>query len=272
MVAAPPTEGRGSAGSRRLARRALAPAASSCSRRGSSVRPEWLSGYPGPGRSRGTAGIGRIARFRVLLQRASAGRPWPACALSPQRRVFRCVEVMASHFALAGRRAGHSRWGCVDRTLFHWRSPVRLDQARRSRVARLAARTGLWPDPLAEPGHLRASFRCPWVGRHSGNRGIGSIARTGHPVAKAVECPRGVGQAVASCASMPRKVRAPQGTVPGNAWAARADGKCNREQTADGPAHRKVGRDQARVKRCGKSAPRAWQQAGTANPTGSKTK
>ncbi|GHE33316.1 hypothetical protein GCM10007167_14290 [Vulcaniibacterium thermophilum] len=34
---------------------------------------------------------------------------------------------------------------------------------------------------------------------------------------------------------MPRKVRAPQGTVPGNAWAARADGKCNREQTADGP-------------------------------------
>src|SRR5690606_27421707 len=31
-------------------------------------------------------------------------------------------------------------------------------------------------------------------------------------------------------------------------------------------------RDQARVKRCGKSAPRAWQQAGTANPTGSKTK
>ena len=28
---------------------------------------------------------------------------------------------------------------------------------------------------------------------------------------------------------MPRKVRAPQGTVPGNAWAARADGKCNRK-------------------------------------------
>jgi hypothetical protein len=26
-----------------------------------------------------------------------------------------------------------------------------------------------------------------------------------------------------------RKVRAPQGTVPGNAWAARADGKCNRK-------------------------------------------
>src|SRR5690606_32055662 len=33
-----------------------------------------------------------------------------------------------------------------------------------------------------------------------------------------------------------RKVRAPQGKVPGNAWAARADGKCNREQTADGRA------------------------------------
>jgi len=53
-----------------------------------------------------------------------------------------------------------------------------------------------------------------------------------------------------------RKVRAPQGRVPGNSWAARADGKCNREQTADGPRKR----DQARVKRCGKSAPRTWQQ------------
>ena len=43
----------------------------------------------------------------------------------------------------------------------------------------------------------------------------------------------GVGQAVASSAfsgmPVPRKVRAPQGTVPGNAWAARADGKCNRK-------------------------------------------
>jgi len=29
-----------------------------------------------------------------------------------------------------------------------------------------------------------------------------------------------------------RKVRAPQGKVPGNAWAARADGKCNRKYTA----------------------------------------
>jgi hypothetical protein len=26
--------------------------------------------------------------------------------------------------------------------------------------------------------------------------------------------------------------------VPGNAWAARADGKCNRKQTADGTARR----------------------------------
>jgi len=34
----------------------------------------------------------------------------------------------------------------------------------------------------------------------------------------------GVGQTVASSARVPRKVRAPQGKVPGNAWAARADG------------------------------------------------
>ncbi len=33
---------------------------------------------------------------------------------------------------------------------------------------------------------------------------------------------------------MPRKVRAPQGTVPGNAWAARADGKCNRKIPPNG--------------------------------------
>ena len=39
----------------------------------------------------------------------------------------------------------------------------------------------------------------------------------------------GVGRTVASSLAMPRKVRAPQGTVPGNAWAARADGKCNRK-------------------------------------------
>ena len=39
----------------------------------------------------------------------------------------------------------------------------------------------------------------------------------------------GAGQTVASLETMPRKVRAPQGTVPGNAWAARADGKCNRK-------------------------------------------
>jgi len=33
-----------------------------------------------------------------------------------------------------------------------------------------------------------------------------------------------------------RKVRAPQGRVPGNARAPQGDGKCNREQTADGRA------------------------------------
>ena len=31
-----------------------------------------------------------------------------------------------------------------------------------------------------------------------------------------------------------RKVRAPKGRVPGNAWGAKAYGKCRREQTADG--------------------------------------
>jgi len=48
-----------------------------------------------------------------------------------------------------------------------------------------------------------------------------------------------------------RKVGAPQGRVLANGQSGRPEGQCNREQTADGgpwPA-------QARVKRCGKSAP-----------------
>ena len=41
----------------------------------------------------------------------------------------------------------------------------------------------------------------------------------------------GVGQAVAVSMAR-RKVRAPQGKVPGNAWGARAHGKCHRKYTA----------------------------------------
>ena len=43
---------------------------------------------------------------------------------------------------------------------------------------------------------------------------------------------RGVGQTIAVAVRRRRKVRAPQGKRPGNAWAARVDGKCNRKQTA----------------------------------------
>src|SRR3954454_25099449 len=59
---------------------------------------------------------------------------------------------------------------------------------------------------------------------------------------------------------MPRKVRAPQGKVPGNAWAARADGKCHRKYTAD------IRKEWVRVKWCGKSAPRAWQHEWQGKP------
>ena len=48
-----------------------------------------------------------------------------------------------------------------------------------------------------------------------------------------------------------RKVGTPQGRVLANGQSGRPAGKCHREQTADGP----VRRAQARVKRCGKSAP-----------------
>ncbi len=64
---------------------------------------------------------------------------------------------------------------------------------------------------------------------------------------------------------MARKVRAPQGTVPGNAWAARADGKCNRKIPP------KRGNPPARVKWCGKSAPRGWQHtAARQTPPGAR--
>lgn len=36
----------------------------------------------------------------------------------------------------------------------------------------------------------------------------------------------------ARLSGVPRKVRAPQGKVPGNAWEARAYGKCHRKYTA----------------------------------------
>ena len=44
----------------------------------------------------------------------------------------------------------------------------------------------------------------------------------------------GVGQAVAVIVEWRRKVRAPQGRVPGNAWGAQAYGKCHRKDTANG--------------------------------------
>ncbi len=55
-----------------------------------------------------------------------------------------------------------------------------------------------------------------------------------------------------------RKVRAPQGRVPANGWWRRLQGECNREIPPGFPA---------RVERCGKSAPAAWQLVRYVNPT-----
>ncbi len=55
-----------------------------------------------------------------------------------------------------------------------------------------------------------------------------------------------------------RKVRAPQGRVPANGWWRRLQGECNREIPPGFPA---------RVERCGKSAPAAWQLVRHVNPT-----
>ena len=65
----------------------------------------------------------------------------------------------------------------------------------------------------------------------------------------------------------PRKVRAPQGRVPANGRASRGDGKCNREETADG--RREMA--QARVKRRCKRPPRSWRQrAARQTPPGAR--
>ena len=66
--------------------------------------------------------------------------------------------------------------------------------------------------------------------------------------------PLEVSQTIAASVTKERKVRAPQGRVPGNAWEAQAYGKCNRKDTA------RLSR-LVRVKWCGKSAPRWWQHA-----------
>ena len=61
----------------------------------------WVSSHSAAvkrfGGSRGSTGIVRIAWLRrPWLQQASAGHPWPACALSPYYHVFRHVEAVAS--------------------------------------------------------------------------------------------------------------------------------------------------------------------------------
>jgi len=61
------------------------------------------------GRSRGSTGVWRIARFRVLLQRATAAHPCAACAIPPRYRVFRRFQVVAS--LLLPSPSGRGAWG-----------------------------------------------------------------------------------------------------------------------------------------------------------------
>jgi hypothetical protein len=62
------------------------------------------------------------------------------------------------------------------------------------------------------------------------------------------------GAMIAGAARLSRKVRAPPGRLPGNAWAPKGDGQGHRKQTA--PGRRKPAG--VRVKRWGKSPPRRW--------------
>ena len=61
-----------------------------------------------------------------------------------------------------------------------------------------------------------------------------------------------------------RKVRTPRARVLGNAQAPRGDGQCHRDHTADGPPTCRG--TQARVKRCGKSAPGPVATRGAGKP------
>ena len=91
---------------------------------------------------------------------------------------------------------------------------------------------GTAPEAGGRPGrtHHRGKEEPPVSACTGSQLGPEELARRG-------DWPRvrtGVGQTIAVAARWRRKVRAPQGKRPGNAWAARVDGKCNRKQTADG--------------------------------------
>ena len=102
--------------------------------------------------------------------------------------------------------------------------------------------------PCEQPDRAGGREFCPvsnvgWAGlRCERHRRIGSkpAGITLRPTPKPPTLRAGVGWTAAAMLLLAgvwgRKVRAPQGRVPGNAWAARADGKCNREQTAERPA------------------------------------
>ncbi len=135
--------------------------------------------------------------------------------------------------------------GCSGRLQTGFRPGVPNEATRRSRAARCAIRS-LPGD--SRPGFTRARPRQPAVPK---------------PVTGAYLTGAGrVRWSRAGRKARSRKVRAPAGRLPGNAWAPKGDGQGNREQTADGPRER----DQARVKRWGKSPPRGWQQRRHGNP------
>src|SRR5690606_29651309 len=76
------------------------------------------------------------------------------------------------------------------------------------------------------------------------------------PLAKVSLPPKSARQS--RCVRASRKVRAPQGRVPGNTWAARADGQCNRKQTADGPARGSGKGEMVRQERTARGDNAAW--------------
>ena len=75
---------------------------------------------------------------------------------------------------------------------------------------------------------LSTKLRTPHQGSIAGPAGPAGASVTGDGQSRATVSRR-VGQAIARVLAHGRKVRAPAGRVPGNAWEARAYGKCHRK-------------------------------------------
>lgn len=201
--------------------------------------PSRSSKYRGPSPAPGARSILHAVSPVVGTLRAAAGRaraPLPARDAALPRRSSNDREAAASehrHRAHGGRGRGLAPGQCPglvpQRPGRRWGS---RGGARRGFVA---------PVPQPSAGSARGGGR-PWVlpcEIHKANTSClrAGLAEAAPTVGAGLRGILGYGRTRWSRVSPfrhPRKVRAPAGRLPGNAWAPRGDGKGHREQTASG--------------------------------------